>query len=234
MMDESQYFDDFTRQLRREGLPRDYVRSAADELRDHLEDTREEHGAPDVDRLGGCRELAASYIDSYRNSSVIGRYPFVSLFIGGAAIAAACQLLGMIAWYNLCSRLAPRAGALIVDLGGAAAQGPSVLRVGGWSAVQLVNVLSVALAVPIMLRFARLSGRGRAGICLALFWPLLFAPCTPITVMVPVGAPAPNTFEFTYGLAWGEVVLPPLMAVTVLLRFVVLMVRRWSPGPLPY
>jgi hypothetical protein len=103
-MDVSLYLDYFTCQLRRAGLPRDYVRSAAEELRDHLEDAREGNSTPDVGRLGGCRELAASYIESYRNSSVIGRYPFVSLFIGGAAIAAACQLLGMIAWYNLCCR----------------------------------------------------------------------------------------------------------------------------------
>jgi hypothetical protein len=226
-MDVSRYLDDFTRQLRRAGLPRDYVRSAAEELRDHLEDAREREGTPDTDRLGGCQDLAASYIESYRSSSVIGRYPFVSLFLGGAAISAVCQLLGMIAWYTLCSMSAPRAGALILDPGGATAQGPMVLRVGGWSAVQLMNMLSVAVAVPIMLRLARLSGRGRVGICLALFWPLLFAPCTPITLMAPVGAPAPNTFEFTYGLAWGEILLPPLMAVIVPLRIGVLMAQRW-------
>src|SRR4051812_20386855 len=111
-MDVSRYLDDFTRQLRRAGLPRDYVRSAAEELRDHLEDARERQGAPDADRLGGCQDVAASYIASYRNSSFIGRYPFVSLFIGGAAISAACQLLGMAVWFGLCSLTAPRAGAM--------------------------------------------------------------------------------------------------------------------------
>src|SRR5262245_33275479 len=110
-MEESRYLDELTRRLRRAGLPRDYVRSAAEELRDHLEDARREHGTADTDRLGGCRELAASYIEGYRNGSIVGRYPFVSLFLGGAAISAACQLLGMAMWFGLCGASAPRNGA---------------------------------------------------------------------------------------------------------------------------
>lgn len=226
-MDELRYLDDFSRRLRRAGLPRDYVRSTVEELRDHLEDARVAHGVADIDRLGDCEVLAASYIESYRSSSMIGRYPFASLFIGGAAVSAACQLLGMLVWYALCSATSPRAGAWILGQD-AAAQSPPAMRVGGWSSVQIVNVVSVALALPILLRAARAAGRGRAGICLALFWPALFAPCTPITLRVPVGAPALETFEFTYGLAWGEVLLPPLMAVLVSLRIGMLMARRWS------
>jgi hypothetical protein len=227
-MEGSRFLDDFARRLRRAGLPRDYVRSAAEELRDHLEDAREMDGSADIDRLGGCRELAAAYVEGYRNSSMIGRYPFASLFVGGAAISAACQLLGMAVWFGLCSVTAPRAGAGILERGGATVQSPSVMGVGGWSTVQIVNVLSVALAVPVMLSVARAAGRGRAGLCLALFWPSLFAPCTPITLLVPVGAPAPNAFAFTYGLAWGEILLPPLMAVLVPVRIGVLLARSRS------
>jgi hypothetical protein len=227
-MDESLYLDGFTRRLRRAGLPRDYVQSAAEELRDHLEDVREAHGPANADRLGDGRELAASYIAGYRSSSMIGRHPFASLFLGGAAVAGACQLLGMMAWFGLCSVSAQRAGARIVEQGGATAQSPPELIVGGWSTVQIVNVLAVALAVPVMLRVARYAGRGRAGVCLAMFWPSLFAPCTPITLMVPVGAPASSSFAFTYGLAWGEVLLPPLMAAIVPLWVGVLLARRWS------
>ena len=77
---------------------------------------------------------------------------------------------------------------------------------------------------------AQAAGRGRAGICLALFWPALFAPCTPITLMVPVGAlPWTPSSSLRPGLGRG-----PAAAIDGGARAPasgVLMARRWTFRP---
>jgi hypothetical protein len=174
-MDDRSSLDRLRGDLRRRGLPHEYVERVVGELDDHKADLEEEGrrqglapenaGASAADRLGPPSRLADAVVEHFRRRSFLGRHPILTFLVAPA-------VLTLLAWAVCDAVVAPLCFAL-----GATVASPTTLGAinGLCRALRLACWFVPPAAITVVAgRLARTTGRGRA-------WQVLA--CVSVTVL---------------------------------------------------
>jgi uncharacterized membrane protein len=109
-MSKSNWLNEVARALRRQRLPRSYIRRFTDELADHFDDLYKEKIGMDADahtaRLGAPEEIARRAARELQGRTYAGRHPIVT-FIAAPVPTAALLLVGLCVPFLLILTIVP-------------------------------------------------------------------------------------------------------------------------------
>jgi hypothetical protein len=109
-MSKSSWLDEVAQALRRQRLPRSYIRRFTEELAEHFDDLSKEKTGMDAEsfdtRLGAPDEIARRAAHELRRRTYAGRHPFVT-FVAAPLPTAALLLVGLCIPFLLILTLVP-------------------------------------------------------------------------------------------------------------------------------